>query len=449
MSLAPWLIPLACVVCLIWPAIWNGYPLVFADTGTYLSQAMHRYIGWDRPVFYSVFMFPLHLGISTWPVVVTQSALAVFVLDQTRRAFDLSLWWLGVLGLFLAGATWFPWIVSELMPDLFTPLSVLSLVLLVFFPSRLWPLQRMAFIALTAFMIATQQSSVPLALGLLAFLIPLRWIAARSRVGPETAMDDVRPSRLLEPLLAPGLAMASLMLVNAIAFGAVSLSPYGNVFLLARLIYDGPGMDVLRRDCPEQHWRLCPWLDAFPPSSDDFLWRPDSPIMRAGGHKAVSADADAIIRATMAAAPGELLTAAVDNTLMQLIRFDSGDGLQPWPAQVSPWIDQDFPPREAAAYHASLEQIGTTEMPPPVLAAIHWYVASAGVVVALMLLPIAWRRRHGAAWFLAATLMTLPLSAAITGGLSTPHERYQSRIMWLPAAMALLTVPAVPRRRGG
>ena len=37
---------------LLWPALWNGYPLVFSDTGTYLSQAIERYLGWDRPVFY-------------------------------------------------------------------------------------------------------------------------------------------------------------------------------------------------------------------------------------------------------------------------------------------------------------------------------------------------------------------------------------------------------------
>jgi hypothetical protein len=39
---------------LLWPALWNGYPLVFADTGTYLSQAIERYLAWDRPVFYSL-----------------------------------------------------------------------------------------------------------------------------------------------------------------------------------------------------------------------------------------------------------------------------------------------------------------------------------------------------------------------------------------------------------
>ena len=33
-----------CMPMLIWPALWNGYPIVFADSGTYLSQAVHRYL---------------------------------------------------------------------------------------------------------------------------------------------------------------------------------------------------------------------------------------------------------------------------------------------------------------------------------------------------------------------------------------------------------------------
>jgi hypothetical protein len=50
-SVPPWPALLVSVLSLIWPALLNGYPIVFADTGTYLSQAMHGYLGWDRPVF--------------------------------------------------------------------------------------------------------------------------------------------------------------------------------------------------------------------------------------------------------------------------------------------------------------------------------------------------------------------------------------------------------------
>ena len=35
----------------------------------------------------------------------------------------------------------------------------------------------------------------------------------------------------------------------------------------------------------------------------------------------------------------------------------------------------------------------------------------------------------------------LLMNAAITGALSMPHDRYQSRIMWLPPLVLLLSTP--------
>jgi hypothetical protein len=237
-----------------------------------------------------------------------------------------------------------------------------------------------------------------------------------------------------------------MVLVNAVGFGRISVSPYGNVFVLARVIYDGPGMTVLRRDCPDRGWRLCSYLDRFPATADEFLWDKASPVLLAGGHKAISADADAIIREAVIAQPGGLLLATWDNTIEQLTRFASGDGLQRWDDEVGSWIDQDFPTGERAAFHAARQQSRDLAVPWP-LAIVHRVTALAGIAAALVLLPLAWHRRHVAAWFLAVALLALPLSAAITGGLSTPHDRYQSRIVWLPAAMAILTVPALLGRR--
>src|ERR1700733_705892 len=75
----------AAACSLLWPALWNFYPIVFADTGTYLSQAIEHYAGWDRPVFYSLFMLPLHLTVTVWPVVVVQALLTAWVLRLVCR----------------------------------------------------------------------------------------------------------------------------------------------------------------------------------------------------------------------------------------------------------------------------------------------------------------------------------------------------------------------------
>lgn len=151
----------AAAALLLWPAVWNGYPIVFADTGTYLSQAIHRHAGWDRPVFYSLFMLPLHAKVTVWPVIVAQALLAAWVLWLVCRALLPRVSWVAFVGgaALLAAGTWLPWIVSELTPDVFTPLLILVVCLLAWVPEGLSRLERVGLVGLAAFMIASQQSS--------------------------------------------------------------------------------------------------------------------------------------------------------------------------------------------------------------------------------------------------------------------------------------------------
>ncbi len=446
-----WFVVPAAAALLLWPALWNGYPIVFADTGTYLSQAIHRYAGWDRPVFYSMFMFPLHATVTLWPVAIAQALLTAWVLWLVCRTFVPGVTaplFIGGAGLLAAG-TWLPFLVSEAMPDLFTPLMVLLMCLLALGPPR----QPMLLAVLAAFMIATQLSSLPLACGLAMVLGFMRSAPACTldTASPPGACCDAgranpSPNRRWLLLIAPPvLAVTGLCVVNLAAHGRFGVSPFGNIFMLARVIYDGPGMTALRRDCPSIHWRLCPFLSTFPPTSDDFLWTPDSPLNRAGGPKIVSRDADAIIRSALRADPVGEARAALDNTLRQLVRFQSGDGLTAWPDQVSPVIARDFPARELAAYTAARQQAGSLSV-PPLLAWIHRIVAVSGVAGCVLLLPAAIRRRSACAVLLLAVLIALPLSAAITGGLSAPHDRYQARIMWLPPFSAVLSLAALRQR---
>lgn len=441
-----WPIPLVAAV-LLWPAMWNGYPIVFADTGTYLSQAIHLYLGWDRPPFYSLFILPLHMTISTWPIVAAQALLAAWVLLRVARIFlpATQARWLTVLVLPLAATTWLPFLVSELTPDLFTPLLVLVLCVLALAPpDSIGRHERWCLSGFAAFMIATQQSSVALALALLpVLLIVRRMLPTECGVRGQPHRGTAMTIALLAP---PLLAMAALIAVNLAGHGRAALSPFGNIFVLARVIYDGPGMMVLRRDCPASGWRLCAYRDRFPPTSDEFLWRPDSPVILAGGHKAVSAEAGTIIAAALRAEPIAELQAVFGNALDQVSRFASGDGLEAWPTQVSPWIERDFPSFEDATYRASRQAQGLLAV-PPWLQGVHATIALAGVALCLLLLPLAIRRRHVAAGFLLAVLAVLPISALITGGLSTPHDRYQSRVMWLAPWVAALSAASLAKRR--
>ncbi len=71
-----------------WPGLLIGCPLVRPCAGTCLAQTIALCAGWDRPVFHSYFLLPLHLTITTWPEIAPQALL--------RGALwpDASPWWL-------------------------------------------------------------------------------------------------------------------------------------------------------------------------------------------------------------------------------------------------------------------------------------------------------------------------------------------------------------------
>jgi hypothetical protein len=363
-------------------------------------------------------------------VIVAQALLTAHTLHLLRRTLvpGVSAWWLLPLTSTLTIATSLPWFVTQLVPDLFTGLLTLTTALLIFTPERLSPRERLWLVAFTALMIATHQSHVPLAFGLLLVLLPLRRI-----LGAALPLGVAGIARSAAPLACAVLALVS---VNVVAFGRVSLSPFGNIFLLARVIYDGPGLNVLRRDCPAAGWRLCAFADQMPSTTDDFLWQLDGPLARSGGAKVVSTEANAIIAAALWAEPAAELRAVLSNFLQQLSDFATGDGLQAWPATVTPRIERIFPPFEIARY-ANARQTNGTLAVPPWLKVLHSIVALGSV--AGLVLPL--RKRSAVRGFAAATVLALLVNAAVTGGLSMPHDRYQSRIMWLPPLVLLLSLP--------
>jgi hypothetical protein len=143
----------------------------------------------------------------------------------------------------LTVGTALPWFVSQVMPDLFTSLLVLAIAMLVLVPERLHPLERGWLTMFATFMVAVHQSHLPLLIGIVGVLAPLRW-----KLGARVALG---PAGWLRVAAVPVIASTALVSVNLIGHGRASLAPFGNVFLLARVIYDGPGRDVLRLECPQ------------------------------------------------------------------------------------------------------------------------------------------------------------------------------------------------------
>jgi hypothetical protein len=117
-------------------AIINGYPLVFSDTGPYISTAVWQDLGaLDRPPYYSLFLLPLHLKMSLWPIPLAQNLIVCWVLFRFLACIFPNLpLRLRCSVIVLTGVvSYLPWASNEIMPDIYTPL-ILLLIFMLFLP---------------------------------------------------------------------------------------------------------------------------------------------------------------------------------------------------------------------------------------------------------------------------------------------------------------------------
>src|SRR3990170_1936698 len=77
-----------CVLLLLAPALWNGFPLLQYDTGGYLARWYEGTLVPSRAVVYGLI---LNAGtmLAFWPVLLLQSALTAWVVALTLRTHGL------------------------------------------------------------------------------------------------------------------------------------------------------------------------------------------------------------------------------------------------------------------------------------------------------------------------------------------------------------------------
>lgn len=439
MSLAEAAAIAAAVPVLAWPAFLNGFPLVFADTGTYLGQARLFYLGWDRPPFYSFFLRAVDGGLSLWIPVFVQGAIVAHLVFLTLRSLGRPAAWATLLAcVALSAGTSLAWVVSELIADVFTGVAVLALWLLGFGSVGRW--ERLYLVLLATGAIAVHVSHVPVALGLVVVGGALAWHSSGLRTALRAAGRMVLPAVL---------AVAAILLVNLAGHGVPSLSPYGSVIYVARLIGDGQARAYLREACPTRHYAICAHLDQLGDGGSDFLWNRLPHIPELGGAKGWTPEAKEIVRGTIAHDPDGVALAALKNAARQFVFLHIGHGLQPWLGEPGPEpLIARFFPWELAAYKQSAQSTGKLKVQSdaiaPVLSAASW-VGLAGLVAVAVA-----RRRHQPALALCVLVLAAALGNAFaTGALSGVESRYQARIAWLFALAPAAALAARPATQAG
>lgn len=415
-------------------ALWNGFPLIFYDTGAYILQGLGRAFVVERSPVYSLFLDYGGGGRSLWFIAAIQAAVTGFVIVETARCVAPKM----SIGAFLAVAaalailTGLPWYAGQIEPDCFTAPTVLCTYLLAFHARDLGRGRTAATFLITAFVAATHPSHVMLIVGLVLVVAGFKLISILRH-----GLAGLRLSNLALPLLSATLGVVLIVASNVELTGKVFVNRAGSVFVFASLLQDGLVPRLLNDTCPASGYKLCAYKDQLPKTADRWLWFPDSPFTKLGHFKGTAAESQRIVDDIIVRYPGAVALSTIRDTAVQLITFHTGDQIEPQEWTLYPDLDR-FIPGQMTSYMKARQQRGLlrfheiNDVHLPVAA-----LAQIGILAAFAMMVR--RRRWNSAIFLGFVIAALLGNALICGALSNPHARYQSRLVWLPVfALALL-----------
>jgi hypothetical protein len=429
---------IAAIVCLV-PlllavALWNRFPIIFYDTGAYVFEGLGGNFLVERSPVYSLFLRVAGGGLSLWCIVVVQALATAFAMVECARALAprLSLGAFLALGTALVVATGLPWYAGEIEPDCFAAIAVLSLYVLTFHGGRLDRWRRGLLFGTAVLAVAVHLSHLMLATGLVAVLA--LYAAAR-----RLAKADGPQPHLTSPALVCVSGLVVILACNFLYTGQVFVSRAGPAFLFGRLLQDRIVMRLLDDTCPQSHYRLCAYKNVLPPSADGWMWGRDSPFQTLGRYAGTADESQRIIGEALRRYPLLNMEMALGDTARQFVTFKTGDQVEPQEWALRPSL-QAYIPTQVAAYMSARQQRG--EFRFGTINRLHVAVGFLSLAGMALAIGVAiWRRRRETIVFLGFILVALIGNAFICGVLATPHDRYQSRLIWLvPFALALVLV---------
>ncbi len=410
------------------PALWNGFAIVFFDTGGYVGRVLDMTLAPGRSFFYGLFLWATSLGWwSFWGPVLAQSLFTLWVIRLTLRCHDLPAGPLAI-ATFCGGlglSTGISWYTSQLMPDTLVPLVVLGLWLLGFRWEKLGRSERAGLAALVLLALLSHMSCLALAIGLIIVILIAR-IILRGRNWPLSVSS-------LPPVVVVAASLLLMPMLHLALVGKATYTPGGPVFIFGRLVQDGIAQRWLAEHCPVPGIKLCGLQDRIPKTADDFLWGDTSPFQDIGGWSgAADAELGYLVKACVRTYPGAFVWTSLRATAQQMVRVETGDGLDEYqPAARA--VFTDLLPRTAGPFNAASQQQG--QITQPLFDALNTvHVPAAHLSVLGLLIVVGWglrAKRHDLAGLALFTLVALLGNAFICGALSNPHDRYQSRLVWL------------------
>ncbi len=421
------------------PALWNGFAIVFFDSGGYVGRVLEMNLGFGRSFFYGLFLWAASLGWwSFFGPVAVQSLLTVWLIHLMLRCHDLPAGPLATtlictgLGVFTSVS----WYTSQLMPDLLLPLMVLGLWLFGFCWEKLGRGERTGLALVILLGLMSHMTSMALAIGL-AGTLTVAWFCKKIWLWRRLPLTPLPPAAIV---------IASLVLMplfHFFLFDKAGYTPGGPAFIFGRLVQDNIAQRWLAEHCPVQGIKLCDLQERLPNTGDDFLWNGSSPFLDIGGWNGeADSELNFLVKECIKSYPGATLWTAMVATAEQMVMVATGDGLDKFHGAARGTFSNSITPDVSLAFNAARQQ--QEQITQPLFDAMN----RVHIPIALfstfgLLVCVGWglyARRQGFACLAGFIFVALIGNAFICGALSGPHDRYQSRIVWLAPLVVVMAI---------
>ena len=470
------------VSCLIlfflfmWPAIYNGQPLLSPDTSAYirgfdagivrltgLSSAWTTWAGElaqsqetsvsgqpgeakslqsptfviaGRSVSYGALLYLGELLGELWASVGVQAAAALIALILTLRHFSFFSWPnLMVVGVAIGLLSSLPFVVSYLVPDVFAGLLLLATANLLAVGNRMKRWELIFWVSTSAAAAVFHPTHLAILSGVFVAALIVRLFSTRLSVVGMAALG-----------LATAIGFASEIGFDLAVKQLLGVHVSRPPVLLARIIADGPGAAYLRERCPEARLVVCEYTERLVANADAFLWDTSSdwnvyasaPVEK---RRALGDEQYRFAAAVLAYDPVGQIAASLGNTFQQLKMVGiSGDFLLTVDHGL-PNLPQLYTERMASS------PIWRKEFPIGIVSALMTFTVLMSLIFITAILPKYWGVVSAdLKIFVFVILLGEFFNALICGAFSGPHQRYQARLTWLIPLAALVLSYEVARK---
>jgi hypothetical protein len=420
---------------LLIPAFYNGYPLVYSDTGSYVFNGMELTIPKDRPTMYGLFIHLFSLNFSLWLVIFMQSFIVFYVLWHVFKLAtkpSISKWFFILSMALMSWFTGLGWYTSQIMPDIFTIVTLCTIVLLLFKKNYSW-LQTIFFSVLLIFSMNTHFSNYPIA----TITILILFVVTRRNVTPY-AKKEVS-FRL--PVLITILAIVVGSMTNFIVGNTFKVSQNSHVFLMGKMLDSGVLKSFLDDHCATKNYALCDCKNTLPETSRNLLWDANSPLQKNGDWKNSEASYNEIL-IDIASSPKHLSLFLYNDfcsSITQLFQNDVGSGvISSWysdPTSTPYQAVSKYFPFELNQYKQSRQNTNLWEqnLDLTLINFINFFLLIIALIILIYVFFVSKTGRHYTVQtqiIIYTILIGIITNAIVTSSLANVYDRLQARVSW-------------------